>query len=185
MVLITAFAMNLRDLTRGSIGINSIPKYTNIYWAYGWAALTVYVVWRIVNSSFGRAMMAIREDPGAAQVQGINLLKYKLYSFAIGAFFAGVAGGLYGHLAGAIRPYAFSFDLTFQIVIMVVLGGQGTIFGPAAGAVILTVLRYVLKPVEEGLGIYGLVELVYATMLILVMMYKPEGILGRKVLLRK
>jgi branched-chain amino acid transport system permease protein len=138
-----------------------------------------------VNSSFGRAMMAIREDPGAAQVQGINLLKYKLLSFAIGAFFAGVAGGLYGHLAGAIRPYGFSFDLTFQIVIMVVLGGQGTIAGPAVGAIVLTIIRYALKPVEEGLKIYGLVELIYATMLILVMMYKPEGIVGRRVLLKK
>jgi branched-chain amino acid transport system permease protein len=185
MVIITALAMNLRSLTRGSIGINSIPKFTNIYWAYGWAVITVYLVWRIVNSSFGRAMMAIREDPSAAQVQGINLLKYKLLSFAIGAFFAGVAGGLYGHLAGAIRPYAFSFDLTFQIVIMVVIGGQGTILGPALGAVLLTVLRYVLKPVEEGLKIYGLVELIYASLLIMVMMYRPQGILGRRTLLRK
>jgi branched-chain amino acid transport system permease protein len=180
MVIITALAMNLRGLTRGSIGINSIPKYTNIYWSYGWAVLTVYIIWRIVNSSFGRAMLAIREDPGAAQVQGINLLKYKLLSFAIGAFFAGIAGGLYGHLAGAIRPYAFSFDLTFQIVIMVVLGGQGTIAGPIAGAAILTVLRYIVKPIEEGLKIYGLVELIYATLLILVVMYRPEGILGRR-----
>jgi branched-chain amino acid transport system permease protein len=185
MVIITALAMNLRGLTRGSIGINSIPKHTNIYWAYGGAVVTAYCVWRIVNSSFGRAMMAIREDPGAAQVQGINLFKYRLLSFAIGAFFAGVAGGLYGHLAGAIRPYGFSFDLTFQIVIMVVLGGQGTIAGPAVGAIVLTIIRYALKPVEEGLKIYGLVELIYATMLILVMMYKPEGIVGRRVLLKK
>jgi branched-chain amino acid transport system permease protein len=185
MVIITALAMNLRGITRGSIGINSIPKYTNIYWAYGGAVVTAYTVWRIVNSSFGRAMMAIREDPGAAQVQGINLFKYRLLSFAIGAFFAGVAGGLYGHLGGAIRPYGFSFDLTFQLVIMVVLGGQGTIAGPAVGAIVLTLIRYALKPVEEGLKIYGLVELIYATMLILVMMYKPEGIVGRRVLLRK
>ncbi len=182
MVLITAAAMNLRGLTRGSIGINSIPKHANIYWIYGAAVITVYVVWRIVHSSFGRAMMAIREDERAAQVQGVNLLKYKLLSFAVGAFFAGVAGGLYAHLAGAIRPYAFSFDLTFQIVIMVVLGGQGTILGPIAGAVILTVLRYALKPLEEGLNIYGLVELIYATLLILTMMYLPKGILGWRAL---
>jgi len=185
MVIITALTMNLRSITRGSIGINSIPKYTNIYWSYGWAVITVYVVWRIVNSSFGRAMLAVREDPGAAQVQGINLLKYKLLSFVIGAFFAGVAGGLYGHLTGAIRPYAFSFDLTFQIVIMVVIGGQGTIAGPVAGATLLTILRYILKPVEEGLNIYGLVELIYATLLILVMMYKPEGIMGKRLLFKK
>ncbi|MBN1838141.1 MAG: branched-chain amino acid ABC transporter permease, partial [Spirochaetales bacterium] len=137
-----------------------------------------YVVWRIVNSPVGRAMMAIREDEGAAQVQGVNLLKYKLMAFAIGAFFAGVAGGLYAHLAGAIRPYGFSFDLTFQIVIMVVVGGQGTIFGPAVGVAGLIVLRYVLKPVEEALGIYGLVELIYAALLVFVMLYRPGGIMG-------
>jgi len=185
MVLITALAMNLRDLTRGSIGINSIPKYTTIWWTYIWVVVTIYVVWRIIHSSFGRAMMAIREDETAAQVQGINLLKYKLMSFTIGAFFAGIAGGLYAHLAGAIRPYAFSFNLTFQIVIMVVLGGQGTIAGPVVGSVILTVLRYILKPLEEGLGIYGLVELIYAALLIVIMLQKPEGIMGRRKLLGK
>jgi len=179
MVLIIALAMNLRNITRGSIGINSIPNYTNIWWSYVWAIITVYVVWRIVHSSFGRAMKAIREDDVAAQVQGINPLKYKLLAFTIGAFFAGISGGLYAHLSGAIRPYAFSFNMTFQIVIMVVLGGQGTILGPVAGAVILTILRFVLKPLEEKLGIYGLVELVYATLLIVTMLRKPEGIMGK------
>ena len=81
---------------------------------------------------------------------------------------------------GAIRPYAFSFNLTFQIVIMVVIGGQGTISGPAVGAVILTALRYILKPVEESMQIYGLIELIYASLLILIMMFKPEGIMGRR-----
>ncbi len=181
MVLITALAMNLRDLTRGSIGINSIPTYTNVWWAYIAAVITVYVVWRIVNSSFGRAMKAIREDETAARVQGINPLKYKLLAFTVGAFFAGIAGGLYAHLSGAIRPYAFSFNLTFQIVIMVVIGGQGTIAGPVVGVVILTILRYVLKPLEEALGIYGLVELIYALLLIVTMLRKPEGLAGKRV----
>ncbi|KPJ84853.1 MAG: hypothetical protein AMS17_15395 [Spirochaetes bacterium DG_61] len=178
MILINAVAMNFRNITRGSIGINSIPKYTNIWWSYGWVVLTIYVVWRLTNSSFGRAMMAIREDETSAQVQGINLLKYKLLSFTLGAFFAGIAGGLYAHLSGAIMPWVFSFNLTFQIVIMVVVGGQGTIFGPVLGAVILIVLRYVLKPLEEGLTVYGLVELIYATLLIFIMLRKPEGLLG-------
>jgi branched-chain amino acid transport system permease protein len=185
MVLVTALAMNLRDLTRGSIGINSIPTYTNVWWAYIAALVTVYVVWRVVHSSIGRAMKAIREDEVAAKVQGINPLKYKLLSFTIGAFFAGIAGGLYAHLSGAIRPYAFSFNLTFQIVIMVVLGGQGTIAGPVAGAVIITFLRYVLKPLEEALQIYGLVELVYASLLIVTMLRKPEGIMGRRRVVRR
>ncbi len=185
MVLVTALAMNLRDLTRGSIGINSIPTYTNIWWAYIAVLITVYVVWRVVHSSIGRAMKAIREDEVAAKVQGINPLKYKLLSFTIGAFFAGIAGGLYAHLSGAIRPYAFSFNLTFQIVIMVVLGGQGTIAGPVAGAIIITVLRYVLKPLEEALQIYGLVELVYASLLIATMLRKPEGIMGARRVVRK
>ena len=77
-------------------------------------------------------------------------------------------------------PWVFSFNLTFQIVIMVVVGGQGTLFGPAVGAIILIVLRYALKPLEEGLGIYGLIELIYATLLIFIMMRKPEGLLGTR-----
>jgi len=184
MVIVTTFAKTLRDLTRGSMGINAIPLYTNIYWTYLWLLMTVYVVWRIVHSRFGRAMMAIRDDETAAQVLGIYPMKYKLMSFVIGAFFAGVAGGLYAHFTKAIRPYEFSFVLTFQIVVMLVVGGVGTMSGPIVGAFSLIMMRYALKPLEEHLKLYGFIELVYAALLIIIMLWKPEGIMGKRQLKR-
>ena len=180
VVIVTTFAKTLKSITRGPMGISAIPSYTNIYWTYLWLFITVYVVWRLVNSRFGRAIMALREDETAAQVLGIYPMKYKLFSFVVGAFFAGVAGGLYAHFTKAIRPFEFSFFLTFQIVVMLILGGMGTIGGPIVGAVSLLALRYALKPLEEHFKIYGLIEIIYAVLLIVVMLFKPEGLVGRK-----
>lgn len=180
MVVVVTFAKTLRDITRGPMGISAIPLYTNVYWTFLWFLVAVYVVWRIVNSRFGRAMMAIRDDETVAQVLGIYPMKYKLFAFAVGAFFAGVAGGLYAHLTKAIRPFEFSFTLTFQIVVMLIVGGMGTMSGPITGAVLLLALRYALKPLEEHLKLYGFIELVYALLLIIVMLWKPEGLMGRK-----
>lgn len=180
MVIVVTFAKTLKNITRGPMGISAIPLYTNLYWTFLWLLITVYVVWRIVNSRFGRAMMAIRDDETAAQVLGIYPMKYKLFSFAVGAFFAGVAGGLYAHFTKAIRPFEFSFTMTFQIVVMLIVGGMGTMSGPIVGAVLLTVLRYALKPLEEHLKLYGFIELVYASLLIVIMLWKPEGLMGRK-----
>ncbi|BER92373.1 MAG: branched-chain amino acid transport system permease protein [Candidatus Atribacteria bacterium] len=180
MVIVVTLAKTLRGITRGSMGINAIPSYTNIYWTYLWLLVTIYVVWRVVNSRFGRAMIAIREDEVAAQVLGIYPMKYKLLSFVIGAFFAGVAGGLYAHFTKAIRPFEFSFFLTFQIVVMLIIGGMGTMSGPVVGAASLIALRYALKPVEEHFKLYGFIELVYAILLIVIMLWKPEGIMGKR-----
>jgi branched-chain amino acid transport system permease protein len=107
-------------------------------------------------------------------------MKYKLYSFVIGAFFAGITGGLYAHFTRAIRPYEFSFTMTFFIVIMPIIGGSRNLYGPALGATLLVLIRYLLKPIEEYLGIYGLVELIYAALLVMVMILRPEGILKEK-----
>ena len=178
MVIIATLANGLKGLTRGAAGIQAIPHYTNIWWVYAWLVVTIYVIWRLLNSSYGRAMLAIRESEIAAQSQGIHPMRYKLLSFVIGAFFAGIAGGLYAHFARSIRPYEFSFSMTFLIVIMLIIGGAGTLLGPVVGTAIVVALKYVLKPVEEGLGVYGLVEIVYALMLIGVMLWRPEGIVG-------
>jgi branched-chain amino acid transport system permease protein len=180
MVIVVTFAKTLKSVTRGPMGISAIPLYTNVYWTFLWLFITMYVVWRIVNSRFGRALMALREDETAAQVLGVYPMKYKLFAFVVGAFFAGVAGGLYAHLTKAIRPFEFSFTLTFQIVVMLIVGGMGTMSGPVVGAVLLLALRYALKPLEEHLKLYGLIELIYALLLIVIMLWKPEGLVGRK-----
>lgn len=180
VVIVTTLAKTLKSITRGPMGISAIPSYTNVYWTYLWLFITIYVVWRMVNSRFGRAIMALREDETAAQVLGIYPMKYKLLSFVVGAFFAGIAGGLYAHFTKAIRPFEFSFFLTFQIVVMLILGGMGTTAGPIVGAVSLLALRYALKPLEEHFKIYGMIELIYAVLLIAVMLWKPEGLVGKR-----
>lgn len=180
VVIVTTLAKTMKAITRGPMGISAIPSYTNIYWTYFWLLVTVYVVWRIVNSRFGRAILALREDETAAQVLGVYPMKYKLLSFVVGAFFAGIAGGLYAHFTKAIRPFEFSFFLTFQIVVMLIIGGMGTMAGPIVGVVSLLTLRYALKPLEEHLKIYGLIEIIYAVLLIVVMLFKPEGLVGRR-----
>jgi branched-chain amino acid transport system permease protein len=180
MIIVTTLAKGMKDITRGAAGIQVISRYTSIYNVYLWAAITIFILWRLLHSDPGRAMLAIRESEISAQSQGIHLTKYKLYSFVIGAFFAGIAGGLYAHFTRSIRPYEFSFSMTFFMVIMPIIGGSRNLFGPALGASLLVIMRYILKPVEEYFGIYGLVELIYAALLVVVMILKPEGILREK-----
>jgi branched-chain amino acid transport system permease protein len=180
MVIVQTLATNLSDITRGALGINGIPHYTDIWVAYAWVVITIYVIWRLLNSSYGRALMAIREDETAAQVLAIDLTKYKLLSLTVGAFFAGVAGALFAHLTTAISPYDFSFTLTFDIVIFLIVGGSGTLTGSILGPVVLTALTFGLKPVEEGLGIYGLIEVIFALLLIITVTKRRGGLSGGK-----
>lgn len=186
MVIVRVLINNTPKLTRGAIGINNIPNYTNIWWVYFWVVVTIYVLWRIVNSSYGRAFLAIREDYIAASLSGINLTKYKIFSFTIGAFFAGIAGALWAHQITAITPRAFSFVTTFNIVVMLVIGGMGSLSGSIISAFLLTLLPELMRPLEEGLVIfgyalpqlYGLTQLILAGLLILVMIFRPKGIMG-------
>jgi branched-chain amino acid transport system permease protein len=135
---------------------------------------------RIIHSKYGRSLKAIREDELAAASLGISLTKMRLFSFVVGAFFAGIAGGLLAHLITAIVPWTFSFVLTFDIVIMLIVGGVASISGSVIGAAGLTILKQALKPVEEGLGVYGIVQLVFAVILMLVMIKRPDGLLGHR-----
>jgi len=178
MVIVTTLAKGLKNLTRGAAGIQAIPPYANLWWIYGWLVITIYIIWRLLDSSYGRAMLAIRESEVSAQAQGIHVTYYKILSFAISAFFAGIAGGLYAHFARSIRPYEFSFSMTFYVVIMLIIGGAGTLLGPIVGAATITAIKYAFKPIEEGLKIYGLVEVLYAILLIVVMLWWPQGIAG-------
>jgi len=180
MIIVTTVAKGMKSFTRGASGIQVIPHYSNLWNVYICVAITVFVLWRILQSAPGRAMLAIRESEVSAQSQGINLMKYKLYAFVGGAFFAGIAGGLYAHFTRSIRPYEFSFSMTFFIVIMPIIGGSRNLFGPALGASLLIAMRYLLKPAEEALGVYGLVELIYAALLVSVMIWRPGGILGKE-----
>ncbi|MGE0033783.1 MAG: branched-chain amino acid ABC transporter permease, partial [Pseudothermotoga sp.] len=136
---IRVIANNAWSITNGALGLKGIPAYTNLYWSWGWALITVVVIASLVNSTYGRALKAIREDPIAAKAMGINVFSHQVMSFVIGSFFAGVGGALWAHLITTIDPKSFTFVRTFEILIMVVLGGLGSISGSIIGAAIYTV----------------------------------------------
>ncbi len=137
LIIVTVLLTNMDTITRGPLGLNGLSSFTNIWWIFLWVIIVCYVNWRIKFSSYGRAMISIRENEMAAQCCGINLAFMRIIAFAVGAFFAGVAGGLWAHLITALTPNTFSLIMAFGLVVMVVVGGSGSITGAIAGAVIL------------------------------------------------
>lgn len=157
----------------GAVGFNDVPKYTNLFWVYVILTITLVAAYRLKNSSVGRAMISVREDEIAAQAMGVNIAKEKVRSFVIAAFFAGVAGGLVAHEPGVIiSPNDAGFQRSFDYVIMTVLGGRGSISGVVLAAGILTALPEFLRGFDQ----YRLI--VYALLLIVMMLVRPQGLLG-------
>jgi branched-chain amino acid transport system permease protein len=128
-----------------SLGMTGIPFYTSLFWVFFFVAITLIVAYRIKLSSYGRALISIREDEIAAESMGVNTTRYKVRAFVIAAFFAGIAGALYAHLLGSINAGELGFMKSFDVVIMVVLGGMGSISGVVLAAIILTVLPEYLR----------------------------------------
>jgi branched-chain amino acid transport system permease protein len=154
----------------GALGMNGIPVYTNFFWTFSLAAITVYVVWGLVHSTYGRGFIAVCDDEVAAEAMGINTTKYKITAFIVGAFFAGVAGGIYGHFKTFISPSGFSFDKSIEIVVMVILGGMGNNVGVIIAAILLTVLTETLRK----FGDYRMI--IYSLLLIILMITRPQGL---------
>ena len=162
------------DAIGGARGFTDIPRYTNFFWVAFFALVTVVFVKNLTTSSHGRAFLSVREDEIAAEALGINTTRYKVVAFVIGAFFAGVAGGLFGHYLMYLHTNSFTFMKSFEVVIMVVLGGMGSITGSIIAAIILTVLPEALRPVKE----YRMV--IYSGLLIFLMIARPQGLLGMR-----
>ncbi len=137
---------------------------------FGVAALTVYFVTMLVNSSYGRGFIAVRDDEVAAEAMGINTTRYKIFAFVFGAFFAGVAGGLFGHFKQYLNPEGFNFLKSMDIVVMVIVGGMGNTLGVIIAAIVLTILPEALRPVAE----YRMI--IYSFLLIVLMLACPQGI---------
>jgi branched-chain amino acid transport system permease protein len=183
MVIVRVVAINWTSVTRGAKGINGIPAHTDLWWSFGWAVVACYVIWRLVNSSYGRAMMAIREDATAAAARGVNVTGHRMLAFCVGAFFAGIAGALWGHLITAITPHSFSFLITFNVVVMLVVGGMGSISGSIVGATLMTLVPEFLRRLETSLSLggnpmYGLSQIIMAVTITLVMIFRRQGLLG-------
>ena len=143
---------NITPITNGALGLKGIPAYANLGWNYFWCVLTFYVIIKLLSSNFGNCLRAIRDDEVAAKAMGINTFKCKAISFAVGAFFAGVGGALTGSLITTIDPKMFNFQLTFNILMIVVAGGLGSITGSMVGAVVITVLLEWLRFVEDSIS---------------------------------
>lgn len=180
IVIVQVLATNWDGYTRGGMGLNSVPRLTTVWWAFGAMAVTVYAAWRIKFSSFGRAMMATRDNELAAECAGVNTFVVRLTAFAVGAFFAGIAGALLVHLITVITPKSYSVLLAFNLVVMVVIGGSGSIVGAVIAAVGLTVLSEAMRPVEEALGLYGMSQVIVALCLIGVLLFRPKGLFGSR-----
>ncbi len=178
IIIVQVLITNLDTWTRGPLGLNGLPSHTTLWWVWGWALLTLYVSFKLKFSSLGRSMLAIRENELAAECLGIRLAFTRILALAIGAFFAGVAGGLWAHLITAITPKSFSIILAFNLVVMVVIGGTGSITGSFLAAVGITALREALRPLEESLEMYGISEIILAFGLLLVLIYRPKGMFG-------
>ncbi|MBC8096835.1 MAG: branched-chain amino acid ABC transporter permease [Akkermansiaceae bacterium] len=151
-------------------GLKGIPGYTNFFWTWAFAALTVYVVACLVNSTYGRGFIAVHDDEIAASAMGVNPVRYKVTAFVVGAFFAGIAGGLFAHHKQFLSPTGFDFLKSIDIVVMVILGGMGRTVGVVFAAILLTLLPEFLR----GFAEYRMI--LYALMIIVLMIVRPQGL---------
>ena len=174
------------DAVGGPRGYSGIASYTTLFWTYSVAALTIYIVISLIDSTYGRGFLTVRDDEVAAEAVGINTTRYKVTAFVLGAFFAGVAGGLYAHSTTYINPSGFDFQRSIEIVIMVILGGMGSTVGVAFAAILLTLLLEYLRFVAGYEWLPELVRriaqnrvIIYSLVLIALMLLRPQGLFGR------
>jgi len=184
--IIRVIFTNTQSITNGALGLKGIPAVTNLWWSFGMTAFTLIILVSLINSSYGRALKAIREDEIAAESMGVNLFKHKMISFMTGAFFAGIGGGLLGNLLGTIDPKMFNFIFTFNILLIVVLGGMGSLTGSIIAAFIVTIGNEVLRFLDESMdlgfvvfnGKVGLRAVVFSALLMVVVIFYRHGLMG-------
>ena len=167
----------------GPRGFTAIPKWTNPVWVWGAVILTTIFMLNLKRSAFGRAIISIREDEIAAETMGINLFRYKLFAFIIGAGIAGIAGALVAYDQQFLHPNNFSFMWSVSILVMVILGGQGSVSGSIVGAIILTILPEILKLIGSDISTWRVS--IYAALMIILMLTRPQGIFGPHELFEK
>ncbi len=186
--IIRVVIVNATPITNGSLGIKGIPGHATLLSCYGWTLFTLIVLARLVFSNFGNVLRCIRDNEIAARVMGINVFRYKVLSFCLGAFFAGIGGALLGTHLSTIDPKMFNFLLTFNVLMFVVAGGLGSLTGSLLGATIITILLEWLRAIEEPMnlgfielpGIPGMRMVVFSLVLLAIILYRREGIMGTR-----
>jgi branched-chain amino acid transport system permease protein len=175
--------MNWTSLTRGPLGLTNIPPPSifgfeldspmrQYYLVLVLCGVTIYAITSLINSRFGRAIIAIKNDEIAAEATGIVVYRYKLLVFAVSSMFAGLGGAFYAHYVGFIDPSSFAFDQSIQILSMTIMGGLGNIFGSIFGSITLIALPEILRP------LLAVRQVLYGALLTIMVFMRPEGILG-------
>ena len=185
--IIRVILTNAQTVTNGSLGLKGLPRFTTMWWSWGMAILTTVFLVFLIKSSYGRAFKAIRDNEIAAESMGINVLGLKVMSFAISSFLAGIGGGLLAHYLTTIDPKQFIFLKTFDILLIVVLGGVGSLTGSVVAAIVVTIameaLRFLDGPLNFGFyatsGIPGLRMVFFSALLMIVVIYRQQGLMGK------
>lgn len=176
--IIRVILQNVQPLG-GSLGLANIPRTTTFLWTFITLALVVFVIERVIRTTYGKGFLAVRDDEIAAEAMGVNTTRYKVVAFVVGAFFAGIAGGLYAHYNSLIKPDDFGFLKSVEIIVMVILGGMGSTYGVILAAAILTYLPEWLRDVELfGIRFSEFRMSIYSLVLIILMIVRPQGLFG-------
>jgi len=166
--------INLDGITGGTPGLLNVPKHSTFLLTYICLVATIFITHTVIHSRHGRAILSVRGNEIAAESCGINLTRYKVFAFALSAFLAGVAGAVYAGFQGSLFPKSFDFMASINILVMVVLGGMGSMTGSVIAATVLTALPSLM----QALSSYRMV--IYSLLLIIVMIFKPSGLMGTR-----
>lgn len=187
--IIRIIITNAQPITNGALGIKSIPKMPTMWIFFGVMIISIIFIVLLINSSYGRAFKAIREDDIAAEAMGINLFKHKVLSFAIGAFFAGIGGGLYASLLGSVAPNQFNIAMTYNFLLIIVLGGMGSVSGTIISSFVVTIGLELLRFFDDPLTLFGVNipifrpgfrMVIFSMLLMMLVLFFRNGILGQK-----
>lgn len=195
---------NVQPLTNGALGLKKLAPVESdidffgllenpihidpVWWIWGFAIMTIVFMFMLTTGSYGRAFKAIREDDVAAEAMGISLFKHKMLGFIIGCFFAGVGGAILGNFTGTIDPIMFRFTMTYNIVLIAVLGGIGSLSGGVMAAIIVTAGMEALRFLDSAFNIGpllvpgrpGLRMVMFCTIMMLIIIFRPQGLMGNK-----
>jgi len=171
--IIRVVMLNMK-ITGAALGLNSYVRYMTWPWMFLITGLSVVLIANYIRSRPGRESIAVREDEIAAESIGVNTTKAKTMAFVVGAFFGGVAGGMYGAWQYSVAPTSFTFMQSFNILVIVVLGGLGSISGSVIAAILLGIVQLLLSDYPS------IQMIIYSLILIILMVFRPQGLMGDK-----
>ena len=179
---------NAQNVSNGATGLKSIPATANVWWCFGALALILIFMTRLFRSSYGRAFLAIRDDEVAAEAMGVPIFRHKMMAFISSAVFAGIGGGLLASVMGAITPVLFRHMMSYDILLIMVLGGTGTMTGAILGGFIFVIAKEALRFMDSGFAIgpievpaiAGLRMVMFSALLMVVVLFYHKGLSGGK-----